>query len=109
MAVSHFVRIDLGDIYVSLIFTDDAEPADPDAGPAAAQRKRRQWLALALSVVALLIVAALAAGVIYAVSIDRAVNGNLQHNSDQLPPETPTAKERRPARQRPQGLLSTTC
>ena len=55
---------------------------------------------LALSVVALLIVAALAAGVIYAVSIDRAVNGNLQHNSDQLPPETPTAKgeKARPAK-----------
>ena len=84
---------------MSLIFTDDAEPADPDIGPAAAQRKRRQWLALVLSVVALLIVAALAAGVIYAVSIDRAVNGNLQHNSDQLPP-TPTAKgeKARPAK-----------
>lgn len=98
--MSNFVRIDLGDIYVSLIFTDDAEPADPDIGPAAAQRKRRQWLALALSVVALLIVAAVAAGVIYAVSIDRAVNGNLQHNSGQLPPETPTAKgeKARPAK-----------
>ena len=51
---------------------------------------------LSLSVVALLIVAALAAGVIYAVSIDRAVNGNLQHNSDQLPAETPTAKGESP-------------
>ena len=63
----------------------------------------------ALTAVALLIVAALIVGAVYAVSIDRAVNGNLQHNSDQLPAETPTAKGRRPAPQSAQVLLSTTC
>jgi polyisoprenyl-teichoic acid--peptidoglycan teichoic acid transferase len=86
--------------FVSLSFTNDDHPADPDTAAPAAQRKRRTWLAAILTAVALLIVAALAAGVIYAVSIDRAVNGNLQHNSGQLPPETPTAKgeKARPAK-----------
>ena len=107
MAVSHFVRIDLGDTYVSLIPTMPSRPTLMLALQQPSGSAVNGWLVL--SVVALLIVGALAAGVIYAVSIDRAVNGNLQHNSNQLPPETPTAKERRPARQRPQGLLSTTC
>jgi LCP family protein required for cell wall assembly len=84
---------------VSQIFTDDAEPGDPDTGPAAEQRARRQWLALGLAAGALLMVGALFAGVLYAVSINRAVNGTLRHTSGQLPPETPTAKgeEARPA------------
>jgi LCP family protein required for cell wall assembly len=74
---------------VSLLLDNDAEQADPDAGPESVQRKRRQWLALGLSVVGLLLVGALIAGVIYAVTIDRAFTDNLQH-SDQLPPEVPT-------------------
>jgi hypothetical protein len=86
------VRIDSGG-YVSQILTDDAEPGDPDPRPAAEQRARRQWLALGLAAGALLIVGALLAGVLYAVSIDRAVNGNLGHISGQLPDETPTADE----------------
>ena len=50
MAVSNFVRIDLGDTYVSLIFTDDAEPADPDIGPAAASESAvNGWLSLCQS------------------------------------------------------------
>ena len=83
--------------FVSLSFTNDAHPADPDT---AGQRKRRTWLAAVLTAVALLIVGALIVGAVYAVSIDRAVNGNLQHNSDQLPAETPTAigEKARPAK-----------
>jgi polyisoprenyl-teichoic acid--peptidoglycan teichoic acid transferase len=90
----------LGGPFVSLLFTDDAHAADPDTGAPADQRKRRTWLAAVLTAVALLIVGGLIAGAVYAVSIDRAVNGNLQHDSDQLPPETPTAKgeEARPAK-----------
>jgi hypothetical protein len=58
------VRTDSGD-YVSQIFTDDAEPGDPDYGPAAEQRA--QLLALGLPAATLLIVGALLAGVLYAV------------------------------------------
>ena len=46
-----------------------SEPAEPDTGPAPDRRKSRKWraLALALAVVALLNVAALATGALYAV------------------------------------------
>jgi polyisoprenyl-teichoic acid--peptidoglycan teichoic acid transferase len=81
---------------MTLIFTNDAEGADPDTGPAADQRKRRQWLALVLAVAAALVVGALIAGVLYAVSIDRAVHENLRRNSGLLPAETPA--EARPAK-----------
>src|SRR5215218_6014682 len=84
---------------MSQIFTDDAEPADPDTGPAAQQLKRRQWLALGLATGALLIVGALIAGALYVVSIDRAVHDNLRRSSGQLPAETPGAGEKpRPAK-----------
>lgn len=77
---------------MSQIFTNDAESADSGTGPAADRRKRRQWLAIALTTVALLIVGALIAGALYVVSIDRAVHDNLRHSSGQLPAETPSAK-----------------
>ena len=77
---------------MSLSFTNNSQPADPDTAAPAAQRKSRTWLAAVLTAVAVLIVGALIVGAVYAVSIDRAVNGNLQHNGDQLPAETPTAK-----------------
>ena len=64
-----------------------SEPADPDTGPAPDRRKSRKWLAVALAVVTLLNVAALTTGALYAVSIDRAINDNLRHKSDQLPAE----------------------
>jgi LCP family protein required for cell wall assembly len=79
--------------FLSVLFTNDTEPAEPDGGPDVGKRKRRQWLALGLASAALLIVGALVTGVLYAVSLDRAVNDNLQHNSNQLPAETPAAKE----------------
>jgi polyisoprenyl-teichoic acid--peptidoglycan teichoic acid transferase len=81
---------------MSVFITNDAEPADPDGGPAATERKRRSWLIFAVAALALLIVGALLAGSIYAVSIDRAVNDNLQHSSNQLPAELPTAKGEKP-------------
>ena len=80
--------------FVSLSFINDAQSADPETAAPHTQRKNRTWLAAVLSVVALLIVGALIAGVVYALSIDRAVNDNLQHRSDQLPADTPD----RPAR-----------
>ena len=84
---------------MSLTFTEDAEPDDLDTGPAAKQRKRRQWLALALAAGALLVAGALIAGALYAVSIDRAVHDNLRRSSGQLPPETPAKGEKpRPAK-----------
>jgi polyisoprenyl-teichoic acid--peptidoglycan teichoic acid transferase len=85
--------------FVSLSFTNDAQSADPDTAAPATRRKRRTWLAAVLSVAALLIVGALIAGAVYAFSIDRAVNDNLEHIGDQLPAETPTAdgEKARPA------------
>jgi polyisoprenyl-teichoic acid--peptidoglycan teichoic acid transferase len=74
---------------------NDAQPPHPDT-PDLAKRKSRTWLAALLSASALLTVGALTAGALYVVSIDRAVNGNLQYNSDQLPAETPTAKGEKP-------------
>jgi LCP family protein required for cell wall assembly len=41
-------------------------------------------------------VGALLAGSLYAVSIDRAVNNNLQHSGNQLPAESPTAEGEKP-------------
>ena len=85
---------------MSLSFANDAQSADPDTGGPATQRKRRTWLAAVLTAVALLLVGGLIAGVVYAFSIDRAVNDNLQHSTDQLPPDTPIAKgeKARPAK-----------
>ena len=79
---------------------NDGQSADPDTGAPPIQRKRRTWLAAVLTGVALLLVLALIAGALYAFSIDRAVNDNLRHSTDQLPAETPTAKgeEARPAK-----------
>ena len=90
---------------MSLTLTNDAEPADPETTslessdtqtphrpqwrrpwlPAPDRRKSRGWLAFALAVIASLLVAALTTGALYAVSIDRAINDNLRHKSDQLP------------------------
>jgi LCP family protein required for cell wall assembly len=94
------VRNRLGGLWVSLSFNNDAQSADSDDATLSAQRQRRSWLAVVLTAVALLVVGLLIAGVLYAVSIDRAVNGNLRHNSDQLPAEAPTAKgeKARPAK-----------
>ena len=92
---------------MSLTLTNDAEPADPETTslessatqtpcrpqwrrpwlPGPDRRKSRRWLALALAVVASLLVAALTTSALYAVSIDRAINDNLRHKSDQLPAE----------------------
>jgi polyisoprenyl-teichoic acid--peptidoglycan teichoic acid transferase len=62
--------------------------------PARDRQKGRKWLAPALAVVALLNVAALTTGALYAVSIDRAINDNLRHKSNQLP----AAEKARPAK-----------
>jgi LCP family protein required for cell wall assembly len=76
------------------IFFDGEPTADPPG--VAKARRRRPWLALILSLVGLVIVGSLVAGVIYALSIDRAVNNSLQRGSQQLPSETPTAEGEKP-------------
>lgn len=83
-------------LFVSLSFMNDDRPPDPSTPRPAANRKRRTWMAAVITAAALLAVGGLTAGALYAVSIDRAVNGNLRYNSDQLPPETPTAKGEKP-------------
>jgi hypothetical protein len=93
---------------VSQSFTNDAQPTDQHTAAPAAPRKSRTWLAAVLTAVALLIVGALIIGAVYAVSINRAVNGNLRHNSDQLPAETPTAKGEKARKAKASGLLSIT-
>jgi polyisoprenyl-teichoic acid--peptidoglycan teichoic acid transferase len=87
-------------LFVSLSVMNDGQSADPDTDPPVTRRKRRTWLAAVLTAVALLLVGALIAGALYAFSIDRAVNDNLQHSTEQLPAETPTAKgeKARPAK-----------
>jgi LCP family protein required for cell wall assembly len=75
---------------------NNAQAADPETGAPATQRKRRTWLAAGVSAVALLLVGALSVGALYALSIDRAVNNNLRHSSDQMPAEAPTAKGEKP-------------
>jgi polyisoprenyl-teichoic acid--peptidoglycan teichoic acid transferase len=86
VAGAELVHIDLGAL-VSLSFTNNNQSADPDTAAPAVQRKHRTWLAAVLTAVAFVMVAALIAGVFYAVSIDRVVNDNLRHSSDQLPAE----------------------
>jgi polyisoprenyl-teichoic acid--peptidoglycan teichoic acid transferase len=81
---------------------NDAQSADPDTS-GTTQRRRRTWLAAGLTAVALLLIGGLIAGAIYAFSIDRAVNDNLQHSTDQLPPDTPTAKGEKPRPAKVQG------
>jgi polyisoprenyl-teichoic acid--peptidoglycan teichoic acid transferase len=49
-----------------------------------------------LAAFALVVVGSLVAGVLYVVAVDRAVNQNLQHASDQLPAETPSANGETP-------------
>jgi polyisoprenyl-teichoic acid--peptidoglycan teichoic acid transferase len=87
-------------LLVSLSFINDAQSGDPETGGPTTQRKRRTWLAAVLTVAALLLVGALIAGAVYAFSLDRAVNDNLQHSADQLPPDTPNGKgeKARPAK-----------
>src|ERR671910_1307606 len=70
----------------------EAESSDDTAPGAVAPRKRRLWLPLLLASAALVVVGSLVAGALYVVSIDRAVNQNLQRGTQQLPAETPSAE-----------------
>jgi LCP family protein required for cell wall assembly len=70
----------------------EAESSDDAARGGVAPRKRRLWLPLILASAALVVIGSLVAGALYLVSIDRAVNQNLQRGSEQLPAETPTAE-----------------
>src|SRR5829696_4147668 len=74
----------------------EAESSDDPAGRSVAPPKRRPWLVLLLAVAALVVVGSLAAAGLYIVSIDRAVNQNLQRGTQQLPAETPTAEGEEP-------------
>src|SRR5215213_166955 len=70
----------------------ETESSDETARRSAAPRKGRLWLVLLLAVAALVVVGSLVAAALYVVSIDRAVNQNLQRGTQQLPAETPTAE-----------------
>ena len=81
-----------GRYHVSIFFSDDDNAAE-DSPPNESRSSRRPMLVALLAVIALVGVGSLVAGVLYVVAIDRAVNQNLQHASDQLPAETPSAGE----------------
>jgi polyisoprenyl-teichoic acid--peptidoglycan teichoic acid transferase len=75
----------------------EAESSDDTATRSVAPRKgRRPWLVFLLALAALVVVGALVAAALYVVSIDRAVNRNLQRGNEQLPAETPTAEGEEP-------------
>ena len=78
----------------------ETESSDETATRSVAPRGGRPWLIFLLAVAALVVVGALVAAALYVVSIDRAVNQNLQRGTQQLPAETPTAEgeEARPPR-----------
>jgi LCP family protein required for cell wall assembly len=79
---------------MSIFFSDDAPVED---SPQNGSRPKRHGLLVALlAIVALVGVGSLIAGVLYVVAIDRAVNQSLQHASDQLPAETPSANGETP-------------
>src|SRR5215213_7476660 len=70
----------------------EAESSDDTAPRTGGSPRRRPWMALVLAVAALVVVGSVVAAALYVVSIDRAVNQNLQRGSQQLPAETPTAE-----------------
>src|SRR5215217_9708019 len=70
----------------------EAESSDETPRRSTASRRGRPWLVLLLSLGALVVVGSVVAAALYVVSIDRAVNQNLQRGSQQLPAETPTAE-----------------
>src|SRR5215213_5053950 len=70
----------------------EAESSEETATRSVASHRGRPWLILLLAVAALVVVGALFAAALYVVSIDRAVNQNLQRGTQQLPAETPTAE-----------------
>ena len=73
----------------------------PTNGPESkARRARRRWLPPVLVGVAVVLVGALGAGFLYASSVDRSVNQNLQRQR-MLPEDTPTAKGAKPRPTKP--------
>src|SRR5215218_1428775 len=70
----------------------EAESSDETPRRSTAPRRGRPWLVLLLALAALVVVGTLVAAALYVVSIDRAVNQNLQRGTQQLPAETPTAE-----------------
>src|SRR5829696_436978 len=74
----------------------ETESSDETATRSVASRRGRPWLIFLLAVAALVVVGALVAAGLYIVSIDRAVNQNLQRGSQQLPAETPTVEGEEP-------------
>ena len=74
----------------------EADSSDDGAGRPVAPRRGRPWLIFLLALAALVVVGSLVAAALYVVSIDRAVNQNLQRGTEQLPAETPTAEGEEP-------------
>jgi len=75
-------------------------PPEPDQRNAEPRRARRRWLPVALVAVAAVLVGALGAGFLYASSIDRSLNQNLQRERV-LPAETPTGQGAEPRPRKP--------
>ncbi len=89
---------------MTIFFTDEADPVTDEPDPSddkpqrGGTRKRRGLLAVLLGAAALVVAGSLVAAGLYVASIDRALNQNLQHSSDQLPAETSDEGEARPAK-----------
>jgi len=81
---------------VTLFFTDEAQTTDDNGAQHEADRRHGRWLAVAFAAIALVVIGALVAVALYAVSINRAVNDNLQRSNDQLPAERPTTDGEKP-------------
>ena len=69
------------------IFSDGGDGAAASAAP---PRRSRHWPRRILISFLVLVVVAVAAGLLYAFSLDRSLNNNL-HRADNLPPDNPTA------------------
>ncbi len=84
------------------LWPDAAPPSSEPNEPGAKPRRRapRRWLPIVLVAVAVVLVGALGAGFLYASSIDRSVNQNLQRERV-LPAETPTGKGAKPRPTKP--------
>jgi LCP family protein required for cell wall assembly len=87
----------------------DAAPSSPELNEPGWEPRRgpsRRWLPIVLVAVAVVLVGALGAGFLYASSVDRSVNQNLQREPV-LPDETPTGKGAKPRPTKPPTTSAT--
>ncbi|HEY9294201.1 MAG TPA: LCP family protein [Microlunatus sp.] len=70
-----------------------------ESGSAPRRAQRRRWPKRLFITLLAVVVVVVAAGVIYALSIERSISGNLKHGNN-LPPDTPTAPGQSPRPQK---------